>query len=250
MASFAALRMTSSDPNYLSVMPKFYLTTAIDYSNGDPHLGHALEKVGADCIARYRRVRGDQVHFLMGMDEHAQAVIQAAEQNGQTPQAWVDLMAERFADFWRRLEVSNDDWIRTTEPRHRETVTRAAAAHPAAQPGRSLHRRLRGALLHRLRGVQAAGADRERALHRASDAGAGAHQGAQPLLPAEPLPRHAAGADHVGPSSGSSPRSAATRSSGCSRTGCRTSRSHGNGSPGVFPSPTIRIRRSTSGSTR
>ena len=55
-------------------MPKFYLTTAIDYSNGDPHLGHALEKVGADCIARYRRLRGDDVHFLMGMDEHSQAV--------------------------------------------------------------------------------------------------------------------------------------------------------------------------------
>ena len=53
-------------------MPKFYITTAIDYSNGDPHLGHALEKVGADCIARYRRLRGDQVHFLMGMDEHSQ----------------------------------------------------------------------------------------------------------------------------------------------------------------------------------
>jgi methionyl-tRNA synthetase len=104
-------------------MPKFYLTTAIDYSNGDPHLGHALEKVGADCIARYRRLRGDQVHFLMGMDEHSQAVIQAAEQNGQTPKAWVDLMAERFADFWRRLEVSNDDWIRTTEPRHHAAVT-------------------------------------------------------------------------------------------------------------------------------
>ena len=135
MASFAALRMTSSDPNYLSVMPKFYLTTAIDYSNGDPHLGHALEKVGADCIARYRRVRGDQVHFLMGMDEHAQAVIQAAEQNGQTPQAWVDLMALRFADFWRRLEVSNDDWIRTTEPRHRETVTELLRRIQRHNPG-------------------------------------------------------------------------------------------------------------------
>jgi methionyl-tRNA synthetase len=104
-------------------VPKFYLTTAIDYSNGDPHLGHALEKVGADCIARYRRLRGDDVHFLMGMDEHSQAVIQAAEQNGYTPQAWVDRMAERFAEFWRRLECSNDDWIRTTEPRHRETVS-------------------------------------------------------------------------------------------------------------------------------
>jgi len=104
-------------------VPKFYLTTAIDYSNGDPHLGHALEKVGADCIARYRRLRGDEVHFLMGMDEHAQAVIQAAEQNGFTPQAWVDRMAERFAGFWHRLECSNDDWIRTTEPRHREAVS-------------------------------------------------------------------------------------------------------------------------------
>jgi methionyl-tRNA synthetase len=103
-------------------MPKFYLTTAIDYSNGDPHLGHALEKVGADCIARYRRLRGDQVHFLMGMDEHSQAVVQAAEQNGYSPKAWVDLMADRFAEFWGRLEVSNDDWIRTTEPRHREAV--------------------------------------------------------------------------------------------------------------------------------
>jgi methionyl-tRNA synthetase len=103
-------------------MAKFYITTAIDYSNGDPHLGHALEKVGADCIARYRRLRGDQVHFLMGMDEHSQAVVQAAEQNDTSPQAWVDLMADRFADFWRRLEIGNDDWIRTTEPRHREAV--------------------------------------------------------------------------------------------------------------------------------
>jgi methionyl-tRNA synthetase len=104
-------------------MPKFYLTTAIDYSNGDPHLGHALEKVGADCIARYRRLRGDKVHFLMGMDEHSQAVLQAAQQNGLAPQAWVDRMGERFENFWRRLECSHDDWIRTTEPRHRVTVT-------------------------------------------------------------------------------------------------------------------------------
>ncbi len=104
-------------------MPKFYLTTAIDYSNGDPHLGHALEKVGADCIARYRRLRGDEVHFVMGMDEHSQAVLQAAQQNGLTPQEWVDRMADRFESFWRRLECSHDDWIRTTEPRHRATVT-------------------------------------------------------------------------------------------------------------------------------
>lgn len=99
-------------------MSKFYLTTAIDYSNGDPHLGHALEKVGADCLARYRRLRGDDVHFLMGMDEHSQSVIQAAEKAGVAPSAWVDRMAAIFAKYWAQLECTNDDWIRTTEPRH------------------------------------------------------------------------------------------------------------------------------------
>ena len=104
-------------------MPKFYLTTAIDYSNGDPHLGHALEKVGADAIARYRRLRGDQVHFLMGMDEHSQSVLQAAARAGVSPQEWVDRMAARFEEFWRRLGCSNDAWIRTTEPRHARSTT-------------------------------------------------------------------------------------------------------------------------------
>ena len=103
-------------------MTKFYLTTAIDYSNGDPHLGHALEKVGADCIARYHRLRGRQVHFLMGMDEHSQSVIQAAARAGVSPREWVDRMAATFADYWRQLECSNDDWIRTTEPRHIRSV--------------------------------------------------------------------------------------------------------------------------------
>jgi methionyl-tRNA synthetase len=107
----------------LCPVPKFYLTTAIDYSNGDPHLGHALEKVGADAIARYRRLRGDQVHFLMGMDEHSQSVLQAAARAGLAPQEWVDRMAERFRQFWLRLECTNDDWIRTTEPRHARSVT-------------------------------------------------------------------------------------------------------------------------------
>jgi methionyl-tRNA synthetase len=102
---------------------KFFLTTAIDYSNGDPHLGHALEKVGADAIARYRRLQGDAVHFLMGMDEHSQSVLQAAARAGVRPQEWVDRMANRFEEFWRRLECSHDDWIRTTEPRHAGAVT-------------------------------------------------------------------------------------------------------------------------------
>jgi len=118
-------------------LPKYYLTTAIDYSNGDPHLGHALEKVGADAIARYRRMAGDDVHFLMGMDEHSQSVIQAAASAGTTPQGWVDRMAKTFADYWHLLECSHDDWIRTTEPRHARTVTalleRIQAKHPDHQ---------------------------------------------------------------------------------------------------------------------
>jgi methionyl-tRNA synthetase len=102
---------------------KFYLTTAIDYSNGDPHLGHTLEKIGADCIVRYRRLRGDQVHYVMGMDEHGQKVAQAAEKAGMAPQAWVDRISERFETTWRAVHCSHDDWIRTTEPRHHASVT-------------------------------------------------------------------------------------------------------------------------------
>jgi methionyl-tRNA synthetase len=99
-------------------VPKFYLTTAIDYSNGEPHLGHAYEKIGADCIARYRRLAGDDVHFLIGMDENSQNVVQAAEQAGVSPSQWVDHIAAQFQTAWRTLAISNDDFIRTTEPRH------------------------------------------------------------------------------------------------------------------------------------
>jgi methionyl-tRNA synthetase len=116
-------------------LSKFYLTTAIDYSNGEPHLGHALEKVGADCIARYRRLRGDDVHFLMGMDEHSQSVIQAAARAGIEPQAWVDRMAGTFAGYWRRLQCSNDDWIRTTEGRHVRAVTALLQRIQQRRPG-------------------------------------------------------------------------------------------------------------------
>lgn len=101
---------------------KYFLTTAIDYSNGDPHLGHALEKIGADAIARYRRLQGDDVYFLMGMDENSQSVIEMSTKHAITPEAWVDQMAERFTRYWHRLECSNDDWIRTTEPRHTQAV--------------------------------------------------------------------------------------------------------------------------------
>lgn len=103
-------------------MAKYFLTTAIDYSNGDPHLGHALEKIGADAIARYRRIQGDDVHFLMGMDENSQSVIEMSAKHAITSQAWVDQMADRFARFWNRLGCSHDEWIRTTEARHTDAV--------------------------------------------------------------------------------------------------------------------------------
>lgn len=103
-------------------MPRFYLTTAIDYSNGEPHLGHTVEKVGADVIARYRRSLGDDVHFVIGMDEHGQKVAREAEKRGLPPQEWVDRIAAAFLDAWERLDISFDDFIRTTEPRHHAGV--------------------------------------------------------------------------------------------------------------------------------
>ena len=104
-------------------MKPFYITTAIDYANGDPHLGHALEKVGADAIARWHRLRGEPVRLLMGMDEHGQKVYQAAIAGGGAPMAWIDTISERFQATWRRLHCSPDDWMRTTQPRHARGVT-------------------------------------------------------------------------------------------------------------------------------
>ena len=106
----------------ITMADRFYLTTAIDYSNGAPHLGHALEKIGADCIARYRRLRGDRVHFVIGMDEHGQKVAQSAEEAGVSPQDWVDGIADQFQAAWDELAISNDDFIRTTEERHHRSV--------------------------------------------------------------------------------------------------------------------------------
>ena len=103
-------------------MPKFYITTAIDYANGDPHLGHAFEKVGADAIARYHRLAGDDVHFLIGMDEHGQKVASEASDRGVTPQGLVDEVAERFIAMWKRLSISNDQFMRTTSASHRAGV--------------------------------------------------------------------------------------------------------------------------------
>ena len=103
-------------------MSRFYLTTAIDYANGTPHIGHAYEKIGADAIARWRRIRGDDVHFLVGMDEHGQTVAQKAAELGRTPQQQVDAIAPLFETMWRRLAITNDQFVRTTTPAHHAGV--------------------------------------------------------------------------------------------------------------------------------
>ncbi len=100
----------------------YYITTAIDYANGSPHLGHAVEKIGADVMARYRRRKGEAVHFVIGMDEHGQKVLQSAEKAGVSPQEWVDGIAKEFLQAWDTLNISHDDFIRTTEKRHHRGV--------------------------------------------------------------------------------------------------------------------------------
>ena len=104
----------------------FYLTTPIYYVNSVPHLGTAYTTVAADALARYRRMLGDDVHFLTGLDEHGQKVEQAATENGMTPQAWVDSIAPKFQQAWEMLDITNDDFIRTTEQRHERGVQHLA----------------------------------------------------------------------------------------------------------------------------
>ncbi len=96
----------------------YSVTTAIDYPNGAPHIGHSLEKVTADAVARYHRLWGDEVAFVMGNDENSQHVVVAAQKAGETPQAWTDQMDIAFRDAWDALDIHPTDWVRTTEPRH------------------------------------------------------------------------------------------------------------------------------------
>ncbi|MFC1481451.1 methionine--tRNA ligase [Candidatus Neomarinimicrobiota bacterium] len=103
---------------------KFYITTPIYYVNDLPHLGHAYTTILADVLARYHRTLGDDVHFLTGTDEHGLKVQQAAQQRDTDPQAHTDEYVVRFQEMWQRLNISHDDFIRTTEPRHKLVVQR------------------------------------------------------------------------------------------------------------------------------
>jgi methionyl-tRNA synthetase len=104
-------------------MPKpFYITTAIDYTNGAPHIGHAYEKVLADVIARYHRLKGEEVYFLTGVDQHGQKVQQSAEKAGVAPQQFVAEITAKFIALWEKLEVRYDGWAATTDPLHKRCV--------------------------------------------------------------------------------------------------------------------------------
>lgn len=101
---------------------KFYITTAIDYTNAPPHIGHAYEKIIADTLARWKRLSGFEVFFLMGTDEHGQKIEKAALESGKQSKEFVDDIANKFIETWKVLNISYDDFIRTSEDRHKKVV--------------------------------------------------------------------------------------------------------------------------------
>lgn len=103
-------------------MNAFYITTPIYYVNDIPHIGHAYTTIACDAVSRYKRMKGYDVHFLTGTDEHGQKIQTAAEKKGITPQQLVDEIHKNFKDLWKVLNISNDDFIRTTEEKHIKTV--------------------------------------------------------------------------------------------------------------------------------
>ena len=100
----------------------FYISTPIYYINDVPHLGHAYTEVAADFIARFKRLQGFDVTFLTGTDEHGQKIAQAAEAKQIGPKEWADQIVPRWHEVWKGLDISYDDFIRTTEARHEEPV--------------------------------------------------------------------------------------------------------------------------------
>ena len=112
-------------------MPKtFYITTPIYYVNDVPHIGHAYTTIAADVLARYHRLRlgKENVFFLTGVDEHGQKVQQAAEKAGIDPQTYCNQLAPKFQALWKRLHISNNAFIRTTDPRHKAYVQKTLQA--------------------------------------------------------------------------------------------------------------------------
>src|SRR2546421_4224026 len=97
---------------------RYYITTAIDYPNAPPHIGHALEKVAADVVARYHRLRGHDTYLSIGLDENSQHVVKAARANNASISEWIGRMDVAFREAWAALDIRYDRWMRTTEPGH------------------------------------------------------------------------------------------------------------------------------------
>src|SRR5438309_10721032 len=100
----------------------FFITTAIDYTNSAPHVGHAYAQVLADVIARYHRIKRDDVFFLTGVDQHGQKVQQSAAKAGVPPAEFVKEITQKFVDLWKKLDVKYDEWAETTSERHKKVV--------------------------------------------------------------------------------------------------------------------------------
>ncbi|HEX6048813.1 MAG TPA: methionine--tRNA ligase, partial [Gemmatimonadaceae bacterium] len=117
-------------------MTAFYITTAIEYANGEPHLGHAFEKIGADTIARYRRLRGERAQLLVGTDDHGLKVARAAAVAGRTPAEQADQSSAAFRRAWDTLGIRYETFVRTTSPQHaagvRALIDRIRERHPNA----------------------------------------------------------------------------------------------------------------------
>jgi methionyl-tRNA synthetase len=105
------------------VKKKFYITTPLYYVNDVPHIGHSYTNIAADTLARYKRLTGYDVFFLTGTDEHGQKIERAAKERGETPQELADRVVKNFKTLWKKLDITNTDFIRTTEPRHARAVT-------------------------------------------------------------------------------------------------------------------------------
>ena len=104
----------------------FYIATAIDYVNAEPHIGHAYQKIIADALARWHKLLGEEVFFLTGTDEHGKKVAESAQKAGKSPKEFVDEISQKFKESWKLININYDRFIRTTDSDHKEIVKKFA----------------------------------------------------------------------------------------------------------------------------
>ena len=170
---------------------RFYLTTPIYYVNSTPHIGHAYTTIAADIVVRHHRQRGDETWFLTGVDEHADKVARVAAEQGLTPREYTDQIVVAWQELPRRVNATNDFFIRTSDEGHKRLRPGLPPADQGQRPRRHLPGRLRRPLLRRLRGVQDRGGARRRQVPRPRHR-ARVDRGAQLVLPPLRLPGPAA----------------------------------------------------------